>query len=105
MANWKPSKYRNKKILASARGEDCDIKAPGCQNNTDTVVWCHSPFMEHGKGAGTKAHDIFGAYGCSHCHDILDGRAPEPLGWDRVDEFSKAKDRSLLKLLASGVIR
>lgn len=60
------------KIRKSARGRDCEIRIPGvCTGNPETVVLCHLS----GGGMGTKRHDIFGAYGCSACHDAVDGRA------------------------------
>lgn len=37
--------------------------------------WAHSNSLEHGKGMGDKAHDLFGAYLCQKCHDWYDGRS------------------------------
>jgi hypothetical protein len=67
--------YRNKKLLASAQGKDCQLRIPGvCNGNPETVVWCHLNGQEYGKGMGHKSHDLFGFYGCSNCHDLYDGR-------------------------------
>lgn len=59
------------KITKSAKGEDCQIRIPGkCNFNPETTVFCHVG----GAGMGIKSNDIHGAYGCSSCHDIVDGR-------------------------------
>lgn len=60
------------KITESARGEDCTIRIPGtCNFNPETVVLCH----DSGGGMGAKVPDYQAAYGCSACHDVVDGRA------------------------------
>ncbi len=59
------------KITKSARGELCQIRIPGvCNFNQETTVLCHL----NGGGAGMKNNDIHGSYGCSRCHDAVDGR-------------------------------
>lgn len=59
------------KITKSAKGQDCQIRLYGvCNFNPETVVLCHLG----GGGMGAKSHDIHGAYGCSSCHDAIDGR-------------------------------
>lgn len=66
--------YRNKKLRDSARGEECTINIPGvCNHNPETTVLAH--YGEPGeKGMGLKPDDISGAFACSACHDVLDGR-------------------------------
>lgn len=59
------------KLRKSAKGRDCQIRIPGvCNGNNETVVLCHLP----GGGMGAKVHDLFGAFGCSACHDVVDHR-------------------------------
>lgn len=66
-------------IRKSARGEECLIRLPGvCNGQTDTTVLCHDNRLKSGKGMGLKAPDTEAAYGCSCCHDVLDGRRPRP---------------------------
>lgn len=66
-------KVVSKKIRQSARGEECSFRFPGiCNFNPETTVWCH--INTKFKGMGTKSNDLHGAYGCSDCHDALDGR-------------------------------
>jgi hypothetical protein len=60
------------KITDSARGEQCLIRIPGVCNRDDaTTVFCHEP---SGSGLSMKWPDTEGAYGCSACHDEIDGR-------------------------------
>ena len=69
------------KITKSAKGQDCTIQIyPYCNGNPETTVLCHAP-SEY-KGMGIKSPDHWGAFGCSTCHDIVDGRK-------RVDESSE----------------
>ena len=54
-----------------ARGRECQIRIPHvCTGDNDTVVLCHLG----GGGMGTKRDDVLAAYGCSACHDVVDGR-------------------------------
>jgi len=61
-------------ITKSARGQACTIRLDGCYGgaNNETVIFAHL----NGGGMGAKCLDIHGAYSCSSCHDILDGRVP-----------------------------
>jgi len=59
------------KLRKSAKGRECQIRIPGiCNHNNETVVLCHLG----GAGMGLKNDDLFGAFGCSSCHDAVDGR-------------------------------
>lgn len=96
------------KITQSARDERCTIQIPGaCNGDPRTTCWCHSNRSRHGKGVGKKSRDIFGAYGCSVCHDIYDRRRKPPIGMSRdtVEEhFQIGHDRSLDMLVAKGLV-
>lgn len=59
---------------ANAKGQDCTLQLPGCQNDTSTVVLCHLRQFSGG-GMGCKPPDVEGVFACRHCHDVLDGRA------------------------------
>jgi len=99
--------YRNKKLLASAKGKDCQLRIPGvCNGNPETVVWCHLNGQEYGKGMGHKSHDIFGFYGCSSCHDLYDGRANRNSFHDEDVEFcaKHAMLRSLIIACEEGAL-
>ena len=43
------------------------------ETNVGQVVLAHSNSLKHGKGIGTKSHDI-PAYLCGLCHSRADGR-------------------------------
>ena len=65
------------KLRKSARGRECQIRIPGvCNGNPETVVLCHLP----GGGMGRKHADFLAAFGCSACHDAVDGRRKVVLG-------------------------
>ena len=95
---------RSKAILQSAKGEYCTVQGPHCNGNPDTTVWAHSNRQVHGKGMGIKAHDIFGCYACSSCHDWIDGRVSPGDSYAVADAMSRAMARSILALINKGII-
>jgi hypothetical protein len=62
------------KITQSARGQDCTVRLIGCNNNSETTVLAHLNGIRFKHGMGKKVNDIHGAWCCSNCHDLLDGR-------------------------------
>ncbi len=84
------------------------MRIPGvCNHNPETTVWAHSNAGADGKGMGLKAHDCFGAYLCSACHDEYDGRTHQTdLSHDELQEmFYKAMRASWLILFREGVLK
>ena len=58
-------------LRREARGRDCQIRIPEiCNGNPETTVLCH----KGGAGLGMKGPDQIAAWGCSSCHDAVDGR-------------------------------
>ena len=103
----KSSRPKSTPIRQSARDEECTLRLPGCNLRTDTTVLCHSNRLEDGKGMGLKASDLNAAYGCAHCHDILDGRAPRPanMTYEALqDAFTHAVAITRARLRAKGLI-
>ena len=92
----------SKKIRNSARGEDCSFRFPGiCNFNPETTVFCH--INTKFKGVALKSPDLFGAYGCSSCHDCLDGRKQAEINpqWvldAMVETQSKLIEKGLIKI-------
>jgi len=91
------------KIRNSASGENCTVRIPAvCNHNPETVVLAHL----NGAGGAMKSDDIHGAYCCSACHDVIDGRAqseyPAPVIklW-----FFEGVFRTQLRLIDKGLIR
>jgi hypothetical protein len=99
-------KYRNKKILAHAKGQRCQMRIPGvCNNDSSTTVAAHSNLAAHGKGMGTKAHDIFVCESCSACHDAYDKRVRSNYSSEELQEFFRdGMHRTWVVLFKDGVI-
>lgn len=100
---FKREPYRNKKILQSARGQECTMNSPNCNHDPSTVVFCHSNYQSDGKGAGVKADDCFGFFGCSGCHHWYD-----ELYWNKEEKFEyfhRAMKRTWRKLLDMEVLK
>jgi len=61
----------NSKIRRSAKNEECQVRYTGvCNFNNETTVFAHL----NGGGMGLKHPDLFGAYCCSDCHNLADGK-------------------------------
>jgi hypothetical protein len=92
------------KIRKSARGEDCQVRLNGvCNFNSETTIFAH----KSGAGMGLKSNDIHGAYCCSSCHDVIDGRGK--VDWNKKQEienaFYEGIFRTQLLLLEKGLIK
>lgn len=73
----------HKLITDSARDQKCTIRLPNiCNGNSATTVFCHLSGVRFGHGVGIKT--LFGAYGCSSCHDAIDGRIKSDLSQDYI---------------------
>lgn len=84
-------------IRKAARGEDCTLRIPGvCNFDPDTTVLCHDNRLSSGKGMGLKAPDTAAAFGCSACHDVLDGRRQRP-EWLTFDHLMLAFDAAVIR--------
>jgi len=85
-----------------ARGRECQIRIPGvCNGNPETTVLCHPD----GAGVGRKHHDMLGAWGCSSCHDLIDGRRETNYKSELVDLwFADGVQRTQIILIDERVI-
>ena len=76
------TKVRSEHLMKAANGKPCTLRIssffPGYSCSDGTTVGCHLPVG--GKGTSTKETHLAVAFGCSHCHDILDGR-----DWKRAE--------------------
>lgn len=60
-------------LRRAAHGEDCTFRIVNvCNYDPETTVLCHLP-SETG-GIALKSTDLSAAFGCSSCHDAIDGR-------------------------------
>ena len=91
-------------IRASANGEECLIRLPGCRG---AAIWSHNRHLRAGKAKGMKALDVNGCYACPHCDAVYDGNAPMPAGVS-IDALElawyHAHDQSLVKLAQKGLL-
>ncbi len=92
------------KLRKSARGEECTLQIhPYCNGNPETVVLCHLP---SGSGMGQKSPDWWAAYGCSACHDVIDGRSGDLLDADIRNEcMRRGHFRTLYLMIQKGLIK
>lgn len=90
-------------ITESAEGENCQIRLPNhCNYNPETTILCHL----NGAGLALKHHDILGAYGCSSCHDVIDGRVKTEHSFNTVLKwFYEAVFRTQLILIDKDLIK
>lgn len=78
MTLTKQQRHESKRLRDSARDQPCMVRIPGvCSHNPATTVLAHI----NGGGMGTKTSDLFGAFACSSCHDVIDGRHRERGGF------------------------
>ena len=90
------------KITKSARGEMCTVRIPQkCNWNPETTVFAHLS----GGGMGMKKSDLNGAYACSSCHDVIDGRVPSDYPKTIIELWHRqAVERTQTILLEKGLI-
>lgn len=102
----KRSRPKSTPARKAAKGQPCLIRLPGCAPGADneTVVLCHYALSDI-SGAALKSPDDLAAFGCWHCHGVVDGRLPVPAGYTRDTvrlAFAEAVFRTwLLKALQS----
>jgi len=75
------------KLRDAARNQNCMVRIPGiCNFNSETTVLAHYR-LSGTCGLAMKPMDLLGAWACSDCHHVLDGRR------------NTAYDRSTLDLM------
>lgn len=91
-------------IRDSAAGEQCTFQIAGvCNGRSDTTVLCHLPDESH--GLSKKADDLSAGYGCSACHDVIDGRVPHNFQPGEKDWYMRrANIRTLRRLRDLGLL-
>lgn len=87
-------------LKKQAMHRDCMIRvSPNCTGDYATVL-CHYRLMDV-SGMGLKSPDWLGAWGCAHCHDIVDH--------DHSDEvqlrFAHAVFYTIHQLTREGVLK
>ena len=90
-----------------AEGKECQMRYPNvCNGNPATTVLAHIR-MAGITGTGLKAPDLLGAWLCSSCHDLTDGRTHlSGDGAERVRlSFFEAVMRTQYQLLKMGAVK
>lgn len=95
----------NMKLTQAAKGKECTVQIyPYCNNNPETTVFAHAPSED--KGWGIKSPDWWGAFACSTCHNIVDGRMKVDLRKDEIYRcFMRGVYRTLKIQIEDGNIR
>lgn len=65
----------------AARGEPCMVRSALCNCDPLTTVLAHYRMIGI-SGMGMKSPDLIGAWACSACHDLVDGRTHTALSKD-----------------------
>ena len=91
--------YRNPKLKQAARNEQC----VACGAHNGSTVWAHSNSQKHGKGTGIKAHDLFGAFLCYHCHTEYDS-GTSMNRQEKQEWFREQWERSMIVACEKGYI-
>lgn len=96
-SKMKQSRPKMTPIRKAARGQECTLQIfEVCNCDPETTVLCHDNRIESGKGMGLKAPDSAACFGCSSCHDVLDGRAPRPT-WLTLDALHRRFDLAVMR--------
>jgi hypothetical protein len=89
---------RSKKILKSAKGENCTLRLVGiCNFNSETTVAAH---IGRSRGMGIKCSDICIVYACSNCHREIDSHSRSTY----ADDINRAWEETLEKLVDKELI-
>ena len=88
-----------------ARGKPCQVRLPGCDGGGETTVLAHYRLAGY-CGTGTKPNDLaFGAWCCSPCHDLIDGRVRAFLTRDQLRmAHAEGVLRTIAALVRDGVL-
>ena len=79
------------------------MNTPVCNYNSETTVLCH--FTLHNGGSARLNGDLSAGYGCSDCHNAIDGRRQIKFGL-RGREFYMRRSmvRTLDRLVEKGLL-
>jgi hypothetical protein len=98
------TRIESKAVRNSAAGEPCTFQISGvCNGDWSTTVLCHLPDESH--GISRKADDLSSGFGCSACHDAIDGRVKH--NWQPGEKewyFRRANIRTLRRLREMGLL-
>lgn len=86
---------RSRKIMNSARGEDCTLRLVGiCNFNPETTVAAHVGVR---RGMGIKCGDNMIVYACSNCHAAIDSAGREQYAADKIRAIEETQEKLIEK--------
>ena len=87
-------------LRKAARGRPCMVRIPYiCNGDPATVVLAHYRLAGY-CGTGYKPDDALGAWSCSACHDVVDGRSHEARGAMTLEEIRLAHAEGVMRTFA-----
>lgn len=95
------------KLRDLARGEDCEVRLPGCSFDPATTVLAHYSLTGI-SGRGFKSPDQIAAHACFKCHQMIDSAVDPPEGYTRdMVRLAHAEGvfRTQDKLIKRGIIK
>lgn len=89
---------RSKKIMQSAKGEDCTLRLTGvCNFNPETTIAAH---IGSRRGMACKCGDNMVVYSCSNCHGEIDSCSRESYAADKIRALEETQE----KLIEKGIM-
>lgn len=86
---------RSKKILKSAKGEDCTLRLVGiCNFNPETTVAAHVGVR---RGMAIKCGDNMVVYACSRCHSAIDSAGRDQYASDKLRAIEETQEKLIEK--------
>ncbi len=86
---------RSKKILKSAKGEDCTLRLVGiCNFNPETTVAAHVGVR---RGMAIKCGDNMVVYACSSCHSAIDSAGRDQYASDKLRAIEETQEKLIEK--------
>jgi hypothetical protein len=94
------------RLRLSARGEECTLQIhPYCNGDPEKTVLCHLSTAVN-SGMGLKPHDFFAVYGCSSCHEVIDGKVQTDINVAEIGKIEmNALYRTQLRFFEKGLIK
>ena len=91
------------KYTRSAEEQECQVRIPGaCSFDPAKTIFAHL----NGGGMAMKHSSIHGAYCCSKCHDVVDGRSPTKFSQDELKLWLlEGVIRTQIIMINSGLLR
>ena len=84
----------------------CRVRIPGvCNHDPETTVLAHIR-MQTVTGVASKSPDLLGAWCCSACHDLVDGRTKhEHFDWEYIQlMLFEGVIRTQYQLIKDGIV-